>query len=459
MRVREYCAVVWAGILRGGRKVGRKVGRGGLTARALSGVWSGVWSGVLLGVWLGVWHNNIRLCQNFLYSKAKCSFINRFQQGMRITGVSQGVPLAVVRRNGQSFAKRQPSLGSLVFKAFKQAIFRRTAHRRMHHKQQGGIFSIQFQSFAQGTGFSARQAHSRHNMGKALAFNGLFSHNGHMGVQFFVSTRVMLQRFETQGKRNACSLRGTFHIQVTVVGSGQFPCPRQGKGGTVARRNARSCICHRKKQMSGIGAFRYTPHRKVHSPARSGPNGTFQQKGEGFAQGMGLPLIHMAQQGGHIPSKAYARIFGSSADTIVRFTHHILQVEGAAGFAYAALVKALAGIVQRMGHVGGGLKHVLGILPHSRGQGAMAKGRAFAQQPFQWRTQRTFPQAVICPCQRIFRLARSLARNLGRGLGRILRPGRGISQNCSPRGVGVSPVQAARPGSIRPETVQSRCRR
>ena len=103
----------------------------------------------------------------------------------------------------------------------------------------------------------------------------------------------------------------------------------------------------------------------------------------------------MAEQGRHVPRKANASIFRSSGYGIVGFAHKVLQVEGRALFANAALILRFAGVIENLGKVARSVDHIFCILAHRRGQRAVAQGRALAHEAVERRAQQVFPHAGV----------------------------------------------------------------
>ena len=93
--------------------------------------------------------------------------------------------------------------------------------------------------------------------------------------------------------------------------------------------------------------------------------------------------------------ESYAADRASAGDEtggiIVGFAHKVLQVEGSALFANAALLQRFTGIVENLGKVARSVDHVFCILAHGRRQGAMAQGRALAQKAVERRAQQVLP--------------------------------------------------------------------
>ena len=367
----------------------RRLRRTGLAIRR------GPCCGLCCGPWGIVRQGESGFFKQFAHGEGKGRPLHRLQQGVGVPGFRQGVPAAVVRSDGQGLEKGQASLKSLIFEALQRIGFGRAVHGGVHHQEKSRDFPVQFQSLAHGAGLCALQAEGLCHVGQILPFHGPVGHNGHVGLTGIRRCGLVLQRLEPQGKGNGRALWPAFNIEVTVVGSGQLPGPRHGERGAVARGQARAGVRYRKQQVAGVRAFGHTPRRKVHGPARSGAHGAFQQHAEGFAQGLRLPFIHVAELGRHVPGEANAGIFGRGADGVVGLTHQMLEVERTAGFANKALVHAFARIVHHMGQVGCGLEHVFGILAHCRGQGAVAQSRAFAHEAIKGGAQGVFPQAGI----------------------------------------------------------------
>ena len=188
-------------------------------------------------------------------------------------------------------------------------------------------------------------------------------------------------------------MRAALHIEIAVVGTGQLPRAGEGLRRPVARRNARARVGYGKEQVAGVGSFGHAPHRKMHRTARGSAHGAFEKQAQGFAQGAGLPFIHVPKQRRHVPRKANTSIFRRSGHGIVGFAHEVLQVEGRARFANAALFLHFAGIVENLGKVARSADHVFRILAHGGRQRAVPQGRALAYEAVERRTQQVFPHA------------------------------------------------------------------
>ena len=316
---------------------------------------------------------------------------------MGIACFRQSVPMFVVLGDGQSLENGQARFQRFGLKAAKGIGFGRAMVRKLHHQHDGGGLAVALQGFTHAARLCALAATVGDHVGKSLTCNGTFGHHRHVRAtrlrSGLVSFGCVFKRFEAQGKGYGCTLRPAFHVEVAVVGASQLPCTGEGQRRPVARGNARARIGYGKQQMPRIGGFRHAAHRKVYRAPRGGANSTFEQQAQGIAQGAGLSLIHMPKQWGHIPRKANARIFCRSGHGIVGLTHKVLQIEGRALFANAALTLRFAGVVENSGKVACRVDHVFCILAYRWRQRAVAKGRALAHEAVEGRAQQIFPHA------------------------------------------------------------------